>query len=457
MISARPFAIACAAFAAVSLAGCSGNSAAESSGDSAQAMSRSTPARSGAPMKRHKQDATKLSGEGFYAHILLRVARNAERHGDHATASTFYRRARAFAPYDKDILMGLAQSLEKSGEALEASEVYGAVLSEEEGHDSATAGLARTLEQLAGRTGDGSTPTAQKMEGGQMEGGQRDMAVQSEPVEQMAEKTMDGGDALPPAPEGATRSLAALAPEKPAGEMKSGDDAANAGAGKPKSKFRDVLEAVEWKEDSAGSAQSASVKEPAGVDVAAATPATAVPGAMPSPTPAPAPMMSAPTIKPGGYRLQLAAYGDKARAEKARSRLEARVKDLLGEISVTVEESGKMYRVRTSSLGSRSQASGMCARLKSRSIGCFLVSPAKGARKAASKRPAKAAPKKMAAASKPTPAPKKAAKVQPPAPEASLPPIPAPPQTKAVSKKPTADTSKDAVLGWSDVMGKEKK
>lgn len=457
MISARPFAIACAAFAAVSLAGCSGNSAAESSGDSAQAMPRSTPAQSGAPMKRHKQDATKLSGEGFYAHILLRVARNAERHGDHATASTFYRRARAFAPYDKDILMGLAQSLEKSGEALDASEVYGAVLSEEEGHDAATAGLARTLEQLAGRTGGGSTPTAQNMEGRRDMPAQpqRDMAVQSEPVEQIAEKAMDGGDAPAPASEGAARSIAALAPEKPAGEMKSGDDAANAGAGKSKSKFQDVLEAVEWKEDPAGSAQTAAMKEPAGVDVAAATPATAVPGAIPNPMPTPP--MSAPAMKPGGYRLQLAAYGDKTRAEKARSRLAARVKDLLGDISVTVEQSGKMFRVRTSSLGSRSQASGMCARLKSRSIGCFLVSPAKGARKAAGKRPVRAAPKKIAAASKPAPTPKKTAKVQPPFPEAPLPPIPASPQTKAASKKPAAVTSKDAVLGWSDVMGKDKK
>lgn len=457
MYSARPFAIALAASAAVSLAGCSGNAAPEGSGDSAQAMPRSAPERSrNAPLKRHKQDATKLSGEGFYAHILLRVARNAERHNDHLTASTFYRRARSFAPYDKDIMMGLARSLEKAGEALEASEVYGAVLAEEERHEAAAAGLARTLEQIAGR----STPmSAENMKGGD----QKEMAVQTEPSDQKkmagdSGKAMEGGDA--PAPDnGATRDLAALSPEKSApekstDEQKSDDGAAASGTEKSESKFQDVLKAVEWKEDPAGSAQTpAAAMEPAGVEVAAATPATAVPGAPLPPTP----VLAAPAMKPGGYKLQLAAYGNKARADAARSRLEARVKDLLGEISVNVEQSGKMFRVRTSPLGNRTQASGMCARLKSRSIGCFLVKPAKGGGMAR-----KSAPKptpKMTAVPKLAPPPKKTAKVEAPIDEApTLPPIPTPEPTKAASAKTSAaDTSKDTVLGWSDVMGTEKK
>lgn len=456
MYPARPLATALAALAVLSISACASTSeqSADQKPDSAMAAEQhaapATGQRSSAPYKEHKADSTRMSGEGFYAHVLLRVARNAEKYGNYEAARSFYRRARAFSPYDRDVLLGLARSLEKNGEPMEASEAYGAVLAEQDNNEEAVAGLARTLEQIAAKSAENAPQASMKKNGSPMASNpapkEDAVAMADAPAPKddgaaMADAPAPKGDASAPmqnmagdSDSGAkTREFAAATPPKADGKT---DGKASA------TKLEhDVLKAVEWKDDNSDQAKAGG-EESSGVDVASASPSSAVPGATPPPMAAD-PMMPA----PDGYRLQLAAFSKRASAETARSRLEPRVKDLLGDVALSVEKEDGKYRVRTSSLGDRQHAAGLCARLKTRSIGCFLVKPTGGAKPTARMMPKHAAPKKAApkmASAAPAMAPP-----PPPAKHDDAPPPMTDPAPKA--KASPAPLTSDKPLGWDDI------
>ena len=105
------------------------------------------------------------------------------------------------------------------------------------------------------------------------------------------------------------------------------------------------------------------------------------------------------------YRVQLGAFQSEAGADKAWNRLMESSKDLLGDLDRKVvkaesgTELGVVYRLRAGPLNNRAAGDDLCAKLKERSLGCFVVAPAKV--KAATKAPVP----KMKIESKPLPAP----------------------------------------------------
>ncbi len=142
------------------------------------------------------------------------------------------------------------------------------------------------------------------------------------------------------------------------------------------------------------------------------------------------------------YRVQLGAFQSEASADKAWNRLMESSKDLLGDLDrkVVKAESGTdlgvVYRLRAGPLDSRAASDDLCAKLKERSLGCFVVAPAKG--KAAAKAPVPT----MKIESKPLPAPINPAPTSTPAAQSqpSGSPAPTPLQTPATQdRKALAD------------------
>ena len=81
-------------------------------------------------------------------------------------------------------------------------------------------------------------------------------------------------------------------------------------------------------------------------------------------------------ITKGDYVIQLAAVGSRNVAEKEWARLQRSFPQLLGDMSLSVQEvtvKGKVYhRVQTGPFPSRATALDMCAQLKSRKQACIV-------------------------------------------------------------------------------------
>ena len=81
-------------------------------------------------------------------------------------------------------------------------------------------------------------------------------------------------------------------------------------------------------------------------------------------------------ITKGDYVIQLAAVGSGDAAQKEWSRLQKSFPQLLGDMSLSVQEvtvKGKLYhRVQTGPFPSRATAQDMCAQLKSQNQACIV-------------------------------------------------------------------------------------
>lgn len=418
----------------------------------------------------------RLTKPEILAGVLTRVAHNAEKAKEYETAELFYRRAHQLDRKKTEPLVGLGRTLTALNEPLDASEAYGAALAVDEGNKEAVAGLAKSLEQIAARSAknrptDIPPPAVKKMTPPDKAAAPKD-AMSMKGVSDSS--TMSGmgsasaGYMYGAAPERpttiakgplnptggvfgsngmVTRAPMPKAPSAPAPKaadksMAAAKTTKNA-KGQPVN-LDDVLSAIEWKADKKGatpggvptasepgSVQTAQIGKPA-LPRAMATEGKATDdktqsAAVPE-TPKPARVTSKPMIAGVSmYGLQFAAFSSAKSAEKVRAKVEAKVKPVIGDASITVEKdpAKPIYRVKSTAVGDRLRAASLCARIKTLSVSCFLVR--QGAKRAAPKKSAAIAPPPTRApAAKPDPKPmsppatKKAAAM--PKPAAKAPP-----------------------------------
>ncbi len=109
----------------------------------------------------------------------------------------------------------------------------------------------------------------------------------------------------------------------------------------------------------------------------------AEPPAKPQPQPPAAPPPSPPQTAPAasGYRVQLASFRSEAEAREAWRRLQRNHAGVLGKLQLRIERAdlgsgrGIFYRVQAGPLSERTLAEMVCSELKSRNVGCLVVSP----------------------------------------------------------------------------------
>lgn len=81
----------------------------------------------------------------------------------------------------------------------------------------------------------------------------------------------------------------------------------------------------------------------------------------------------------GVYRIQIASLRSETAIRKKWLLLRAKHKDLLGNLKLTIERAalgggqGIFYRMQASPLASRREAAALCAKVKKRKLGCFVV------------------------------------------------------------------------------------
>ena len=375
--------------------------------------------------KAHKEDERQLSRPEILADILSRVARNAEKSKDYETAQMFYTRAHGLDKKKIEPLLGMGRTLAAMNAPLESSEAYGAALALDENNKEAEVGLAKSLDLLAmksGRNPPSNIPPAPPEK----------MAMAEPPAMDTMRDT--GGDmpkASPPSGE-----VAMIMEGKTPGEIEvtdadfggtsqtteskfvENDTGANEKASRVK--LNDVLAAIEWKDNQPGAA-SRDMKAEEGKMVASAGPGTGAMGATDPVMSEAAKSAAAPTAHMAtSYRLQLAAFSSQSSAQSARVKVFDKADAVLEDVSLVIEQgvsgAGKpVYKLRTGPVGDRAAASALCAKLKQRSVDCFLVVP-KGmkstAMKAKSRRPmmaksmpAKAPAMQMNRATQPAPMP----------------------------------------------------
>lgn len=422
MYSGRRFSLALALLAGTSLAGCN----------------LPDPDHKG---REHEVDTSQLSQREFLAWHFKKVARNAERGKNYDASYMFYSRARDLNPREFNVLLGLGRSLLALNQPLEASEAFGAAIAIDEHNKEAVAGMSKSLDQVAvlsRRTPASDMPPLPAV-----------AATENEPAPDMA----NAGD-----------DTAAATQDKGAGDQGATPVEAAAAAATtgdtPKSGMNDVLQAVEW------AAQDKPAEEGASTDMASAG------------------QSATRTVSVGApiFKIQLAAYGSAASAESARTRMASKTSDLLGGVQLAVEKSAAsggrkpMYRLFVKPFEDRPSAAAVCAKLKQRSISCFLVKARATAKWSVKAEPpaAKMAntsveppPAKMA----PTEAPLSGAKIESPpstmpaeAPSSEKAPLsstttePTPLDGAQTGGRESGDKEKDeSVLRWNNVVTSFKK
>lgn len=367
--------------------------------------------------REHEVDTSQLSQREFLAWHFKKVARNAERGKNYDASYMFYRRARDLNPGELDVLLGLGRSLLALNQPLEASEAFGAAIAIDEHNKEAIAGMSQSLDQVAvlsRRTPPSDLPPLPAV-----------AAKESEPAPGMAK----AGD-----------DTATATQDEGAGDQGSTSVEAAATSGDtPKADMTDVLQAVEW------AAQDKPSEEGAGTDMASAAQSATRMVSVGAPI----------------FKIQLAAFGSAASAESARTRMASKISDLLGGVQLAVEKSAAsggpkpLYRLFVKPFEDRPSAAAVCAKLKQRSINCFLVKA-----KATAKWSVKAElPAEKMASKSMEPPPAKMAPTEPPLTDAKIEPLPSTMPAEAPSSEPaplSSTTTEPTPSDGAQTGGKEK-
>jgi len=198
--------------------------------------------------------------------------------------------------------------------------------------------------------------------------------INPEPEAEVVERLLpppEEPEPLPVEPAGVTPPAETVEPGEGVASGEATGDVA--GAGEPAAATSDAGEEdgiASLLEESQAEMPAEAVPETEGAATAAVQDEVPVPAAAPEPPPAQA---------AGGWRVQIAAFKERAQAEAEWGRLAQRQADLLGGLPFAIEDvdlgsdKGIYHRLQVGAFAERGEADALCAQLKTRKVDCLVI------------------------------------------------------------------------------------